>query len=391
MRSFVSCKLTEHDAILVLNAVNGFGIKRIRTLIERFGSLSAALQSPVEEFIAFPGIPQASRINLQTFNALEFLDKDRAACKAFGARALTFQDDVYPASLRNIPDHPAVIYVTGAFPSKLDCSIAIVGSRRATLYGLKIAGNFATGFAELGIPVISGLARGVDAAAHRGALRAGGATVAVLGCGLDVVYPPENKDLHQSIKEKGCLISEFPFGTLPLPAHFPRRNRIVSGLSLGIVVVEAGLKSGALVTAGFAMEQGREVFAVPGRIDSAMSDGPHALIKQGAKAVLSIRDVLEDLPLEILRPKVEGEPALPDNSIIRGLGGDERTLFELIKEGLTTYEALEARTGFGTTSLMAALLALELRGKIIQKPGRSYSLRKQTAWQDMLEENTHER
>ncbi|MEI8011305.1 MAG: DNA-processing protein DprA [Candidatus Omnitrophota bacterium] len=390
MRSFVSCKLTEHDAILVLNAVSGFGIKRIRTLIERFGSLSAALQAPIEEFISFPGIPQASRINLQTFNAQAFLEKDRAACAAFGATALTFHDDHYPMSLHDIPDPPAVIYVAGDFPAKLDCSIAIVGSRRATLYGLKIAGDFATGLAELGIPVVSGVARGVDAAAHRGALRAGGATVGVLGCGLDVIYPLENKDLYLAIRKNGCLISEFPFGTLPLPSHFPRRNRIVSGLSLGIVVVEAGLKSGALVTAGFALEQGREVFAVPGRIDSAMSDGSHTLIQQGAKAVLSIRDILEDLPLEILRPKGSGGETEDDKAVVRGLWGDEKVIFDFIKEGITTYEALEARTGFSTTTLLAALLALELRGKIIQKPGRIYVLGKRADFKGVFDESTQE-
>ena len=374
MRSFVSSKLTEHDAILVLNAINGFGIKRIRTLIERFGSLAAALQAPLEAFMAFPGIPQASRINLQTFDAEKFLKNQYAACHAFGARTLTFLDEGYPSSLRDIPDPPAVLYAAGPFPERLDCAIAIVGARRASLYGLQVAEHFAAGFAELGIPVVSGLARGVDAAAHRGALRAGGTTLAVLGCGLDVIYPPENKSLYEVLREKGCLLSEFPFGTLPLPAHFPRRNRIVSGLSLGVVVVEAGLKSGALVTAGFALEQGREVFAVPGRIDSDMSDGPLALIKQGAKPVLSIRDVLEDLPLEVLSPgKDPGDEG--GEALVCGLGSDERTVFDLVREGPVAYEVLEGRTGLGPTMLMAALLALEIRGKISQKPGRMYALR----------------
>ncbi len=374
MRSFTSFKHTEHDALLVLNSINGFGIKRIRQLIERFGSASEALRAPVEEFINFKGIPQATRINLQSFSAEDFLKKDHALGRKFGARVVTFLDKEYPEVLQNISDPPAVLYVCGAFPERIDCAVSIVGARRASLYGLNIAERFAVELSELGIPIISGLARGVDAAAHKGALRAGGDTVAVLGCGLDVIYPPENEALYYEIKDKGCLISEFPFGTQPLPIHFPRRNRIVSGLSLGVVVVESGIKSGALITAGFALEQGREVFAVPGRIDSDMSIGPHALIKQGAKAVLSVQDILDELPLEVLRPAGENSRS-QEEAKVRGLSGDERMVFDLIKDGSVTYEDLEAGTGLGTTMLAAALLGLELCGKIVQKPGHIYALK----------------
>jgi DNA processing protein len=319
-------------------------------------------------------LPQASRINLQSFSVEDFLKKDHAVCQKFGARVVTFVDEEYPESLQNIPDPPAVLYVSGKFPDRLDCAVSIVGSRWASLYGLNIARRFAVELAELGIPIVSGLARGVDAAAHEGALRAGGDTVAVLGCGLDIVYPPENQDLYEEIRAKGCMISEFPFETKPSPWHFPRRNRIVSGLSLGVVVVEADIKSGALITAGFALEQGREVFAVPGRIDSNMSGGPHALIKQGAKAVLSIDDILEELPIEVFKP-LTVDPNGQDESKVRGIPADERRIFDLIKDGHTTYEALETATGFGPTMLMAALLGLELRGKIVQKPGHNYVLK----------------
>ena len=214
----------------------------------------------------------------------------------------------------------------------------------------------------------------MDAAAHKGALRAGGDTMAVLGCGLDVIYPPENRELYNEIRRKGCLISEFPFGYPPLPVNFPRRNRIVSGLALGIVVVEANIKSGALITAGFALEQGREVFAVPGRIDNDMSGGPHALIKQGAKAVVCIEDILVELPLEVIRPVSDDHPK-QEEVRVRGISGDERRVFDLIKDGHETYEDLEALTGLGPTMLMASLLALELRGKIVQKPGHIYALK----------------
>jgi DNA processing protein len=374
MRSFTSFKYTERDALLILNAINGFGIKRIRRLIERFGSAAEALRAPVDALLDVKGLPQASRINLQSFSSEDFLKMDHAACEKFGARVVTFLDDEYPAGLHNIPDPPAVLYVSGTFPKRLDCAVGIVGARRASLYGLHIAERFAVELAELGIPIISGLARGVDAAAHKGALRAGGDTMAVLGCGLDVIYPPENRELYNEIRRKGCLISEFPFGYPPLPVNFPRRNRIVSGLALGIVVVEANIKSGALITAGFALEQGREVFAVPGRIDNDMSGGPHALIKQGAKAVVCIEDILEELPLEVIRPVSDDHPK-QEEVRVRGISGDERRVFDLIKDGHETYEDLEALTGLGPTMLMASLLALELRGKIVQKPGHIYALK----------------
>ena len=374
MRSFTSFKHTERDALLVLNSINGFGIKRIRQLIARFGSAAEALCAPLDELIQVKGLPQASRINLQSFSIEDFLKKDHAVCREFGARVVTFLDEEYPSALQNIPDPPAVLYVRGKFPEKLDCAVGIVGSRRASLYGLNIAERFAVELAELGIPIVSGLARGVDAAAHKGALRAGGDTVAVLGCGLDVVYPPENLELYHEIMAKGCVISEFPFATQPSPGHFPRRNRIVSGLSLGVVVVEADIKSGALITAGFALEQGREVFAVPGRIDSPVSGGQHALIKQGAKPVLCIEDILEELPLEVVR-SARDDPQGQEEARVRGISADERRVFDLIKQGHLTYEALEAGTGLGPTMLMASLLALELRGKIVQKPGHMYALK----------------
>ncbi len=371
MTSFTSSKLTERDALIVLNAINGFGIKRIRQLIERFGGAADALRAPLREFLEFPGLPQTTRVNLRSFSVEEFLDRDRAAAVRAGARAITFLDKDYPQSLLTIESYPPVLYVVGQFPELLDCSVALVGSRRPSLYGLQTARRFAAELAEYGVPVISGMARGVDAAAHKGAMMAGGKTVAVLGCGLDIMYPPENHGLYREIKEHGCVISEFPFGAKPLPDHFPRRNRIVSGLSLGVVVIEANIKSGALVTAGFALEQGREVFAVPGRIDSPLSDGPHALIRQGAKPVLSVKDILDDLPVAVTAAGGMSADQAGQGPI--GLfSAEEKSVFSLIVKGCGTYEGIEVQTGFGPTTLMPILLGLELRGKIVQKPGRLY-------------------
>ena len=374
MTSFTSSKLTERDALIVLNAINGFGIKRIRQLIERFGSAADALRAPLREFLEFPGLPQATRVNLRSFSVEVFMERDGAGAIRAGARVVTFLDKDYPQSLLTIESYPPVLYVVGQFPELLDCSVAMVGSRRPSLYGLQTARRFAAELAEYNVPVISGMARGVDAAAHKGAIMAGGKTVAVLGCGLDIMYPPENHGLYQEIKEHGCVISEFPFGAKPLPDHFPRRNRIVSGLSLGVVVIEANIKSGALVTAGFALEQGREVFAVPGRIDSALSDGPHALIRQGAKPVLSVKDILDDLPLTLTAPV--GKEADPAEQCLTGrFSAEERSVFSLIVNGCDTYEGLEAKTGFGPVTLMPILLGLELRGKVVQKPGRVYEVK----------------
>ena len=208
---------------------------------------------------------------------------------------VTFTSADYPKSLFEIPDPPPFLYVQGALRCH-ETAIAIVGSRRATAYGLQTTARLAEALAGQGITVISGMARGVDTAAHKGAIAAGGRTVGVLGCGIDRIYPPENRRLFQEMSEKGALISEFPLGTLPLAENFPRRNRIISGLSRGVLVVEAAENSGSLITAQYALEHGRDVFAVPGNISFATSRGSNRLIKQGAKLVDCVEDILEELP-----------------------------------------------------------------------------------------------
>ena len=219
-------------------------------------------------------------------------------------KALHLQDKDYPLNLRYIYQPPATIYLEGNLIAQDNIAIAIVGSRRATDYGLNNAERIGFELASRGITVVSGLARGIDSAAHRGALKAGGRTIAVLGSGLDVIYPPENKKLAQDIAQGGAVISEFIPDTPPHRENFPRRNRIISGLSLGVVVVEAAKRSGALITENFALEQGREVFALPGKVDSFTSGGVHDLIKEGAKLIESIEDIIEELePLKSQQAK----------------------------------------------------------------------------------------
>jgi DNA processing protein len=237
---------------------------------------------------------------------------------------------------------------------------------------LGTAERFASELAESGLPIISGLARGIDAAAHQGCLKAGGKTVAVLGSGLDVIYPQENRKLFETIRQKGTIVSEFPFGTEPFPYNFPRRNRIVSGLAAGVLVVEANIKSGALITAEFAVEQGKDVFAVPGRIDSPQSGGPHNLIRQGAKLVLSVGDILEELPC---LPVPAGAEAVAKRSgPLLELGVQEARLMEILREGGLSLDELETSTKLSVSMLMPTLLSLQIRRLVREKPGKIYEV-----------------
>jgi DNA processing protein len=301
--------------------------------------------------------------NLFSFSIEKFLADEAALMTRHEVRRVTWADDPYPSLLREIPDAPVAFYVAGELPLAGEDAIAIVGSRTPSLYGVETAGKLAMDLAEKGITVVSGLARGIDTAAHQGALRAKGRTVAVLGCGIDVVYPAENKDLYAAVRRSGCIISEFPFGTVPDRFNFPRRNRIVSGLSRGVVVVEANVRSGALITARLAGEQGRDVFAVPGRVDNKMSAGPHALLKQGAKVVMSVEDILEEL---------NGESSAVSKD--EPLTEEETRLLALIRESDSTLAMLEENTGIEGYVLMGPLLSLEIKGLIRERPGKVFEM-----------------
>jgi DNA processing protein len=373
MRSFQSSngQVTEREALIILNAVAGIGNRRLLKLIEHLGSAERILDLGRSEWAGLAYVPEAVALNVLNFPRMDFLAKERVGLKRCAARCITHLDEDYPSSLRDIPDHPVVLYVRGSIPEHIGSSVAIVGSRSATFYGMDVAGKFAASLAERGIPVVSGLARGIDAAAHRGCLKAEGQTVAVLGCGLDIVYPKENEELFGAITKSGCLISEFPFGTMPHPYHFPRRNRIVSGLAAGVIVVEANIKSGALITASFALEQGKEVFAVPGRIDNALSRGPLALIQQGAKAVISIEDVLDELPL--IRKDLLIRPVVSLQERLDGLGQKEKALYLTLREGGPMgIPELEEKSGNSSSEIMVSLLLMQIRRVVKEHPGRIF-------------------
>jgi DNA processing protein len=288
-------------------------------------------------------------------------------------RRVEIHESSYPPALRHTADPPKALWLRGC---RLDFSeravaIAIVGARDASARGLAFAAQLASGLAARGVTVVSGLARGIDAAAHRGALDAGGDTVAVLGCGIDVVYPRRNADLHREILECGCVVSEFGRDAEPRRGHFPRRNRIISGLSLGVVVVEATERSGSLVTARHAAEQGREVFAVPGIPGAPRSQGPHALLKRGAKLVERVEDVLEEFPeiaATLLPPVASTRTALPGvGSTIPGRASSQ--ILEAIAEGLDTVDAIARRLTRQVPEIWSELLDLELRGEVARGPG----------------------
>jgi len=295
-----------------------------------------------------------------------------AACRRLseiGAWVLPQNGAQYPSALRTLPDAPPVLLARGHFEQLNGPAVAIVGARAATQYGLNIALQLGEGLARAGFVVVSGLARGIDAAAHRGALRAGGSTVAVMACGPDEVYPPEHADLLGEILENGTSITEFPLGEKPLPFHFPLRNRLISGLSLAVIVVEARPRSGSLITARHALDQGREVLAVPGPITTPLSQGPNALIRDGAHAVLELRDALEVLgsgaeQMHFL-PEKSGHPA-------RSLDPRAKDLLELILETPGTPEELAERMACTTREVAMLLLSLEIDQRaVVDRDGRA--------------------
>jgi DNA processing protein len=304
---------------------------------------------------------------------------DVAGRERVATRALTRDDVEYPAHLRGLPDAPDTLHVRGALAERDALAIAVVGSRRATPYGLEVAETLAADLAARGVTIVSGLARGIDTAAHRGALRVGGRTVAVLGSGVDVVYPPENGRLAEEIATRGALLSQFAPGTPPLPHHFPTRNAVIAGLSLAVVVVEAAERSGSLITARLAAELGREVLAVPGRVTAAESRGANRLIQDGAALALGWEDVVAALPEKWkacldTSGRIESGPersAAREGAAARGSAASRRVLALLGEDPIEIDHVIE-RSGLGAGPVSAALLDLELEGRVRQIEGKRF-------------------
>ena len=303
--------------------------------------------------------------------------RELAQAQALGCRLLTWDEPEYPARLREIYDPPPLLYVLGDVELLSRHLISIVGSRRPTPYGNQIAERLARDLAERGLVITSGLARGIDACAHKGALSsATGKTIGVLGCGIDVIYPKENKKIFAEIQQRGAIVSEFPLGTFPAPQNFPIRNRVIAGMALGVVVVEGAQYSGSLITARLAMEFGREVYGVPGNVTQPSSFGPNSLIKQGAKLVTGWEDVVEELPTSVRAELMPVETASAEERttlIVSVLGPMERSLYDLLNvdESLHVDELVE-RSGLTSSEVLAALFDLELKTVVRQLPGKQF-------------------
>jgi DNA processing protein len=343
----------------------------VRSLSALLGSPQAIFTAEREKLSQAEGIGPAivEKIIAQRSSINPAEELKRAA--KLKAQILTPLDEDYPKPLLQIHDPPLALYVRGKLLPTDQHAIGVVGSRRTTIYGRETAESLGYQLAHAGFTVVSGLARGIDTFAHRGALKANGRTLAVLGGGIDEVYPPENIKLADEIAASGAVISEFPIGKQPDKTTFPIRNRIVSGLSMGVVVVEADLTSGALITANQALEQGRSVFAVPGRVDSPASKGTHMLIKTGARLVENVDDILQEFEFLIPRPK-PGES--PDKGLFPPLNDEEKKIVQLLEEGEQNVDEVIRKTGINAGRFSVVLLGLEMKRLVRLYPGRMISL-----------------
>ncbi len=371
--------MSENEYLLVLNAITGLGNRKKLQLLLKFRSASKIFSLTQEEWELENVISSCAVEQILTFDKEDFLKREYALMKSEGVSVVTLIDSEYPDCIKTIADAPLVLYIKGTLNVKFEKALAMVGSRRASLYGLNTCERFATELSDYGFTIVSGMARGIDTAAHRGALKSSSPTIAVLGCGLTHVYPPENKTLMNDIVNNGAVISEFAMQMPPLAYNFPRRNRIISGLSCGVIVVEAAKKSGALITADFALDQGRDVYAIPGKIDNPAALGVNALIKQGAILVSSVEDILEEVAArqQIAKPKKTAVVSKsekqksqitltdPEKELLRGLSDTPVHIDELV--------SLYQKDSSITTAL---LFQLELKRLVRQWPGKMFSRNK---------------
>jgi DNA processing protein len=343
-----------------LALVSGVGPRHRQDLLAQFGSPAAILSADVHQLQAVSGIgPKIAARIAAARNEID-ADAELGLAAENGIDVFTESDDAYPRPLRQIHDPPGVLFRRGTYLPQDELAIAIVGTRHATRYGLAQAGRLAAGLARVGFTIVSGLARGIDAASHRGALEAGGRTIAVLGSGLLEIYPPEHEGLARDVAASGCLLSEAPPRMVPLSGAFPQRNRLISGLSVGTIVVEAANRSGALITARHAYEQGREVFAVPGPIDSRLSHGCHALIKDGAKLVESIDDVLAELgPLAENIAREDGSVVAQPAELL--LNEIEQQVLQAIDGQPISLDAVAAACALPIHRVLSTVSVLEMR------------------------------
>jgi DNA processing protein len=349
---------------IALNMIPGVGPVAYRTLISFFHDPERVFRASQKELAAVEGIGEKTIKAIKGFPAEASATKELKKAKDLGVTILTFRDQGYPKNLLQIYDPPPLLYVRGTLDKGDSLMVAVVGSRRGSSYGRAVTKKISKDLSSAGVTVVSGMARGIDTYAHLGALEAGRRTIAVLGCGVDVIYPPESKKLFFDIIDRGAVISEFPLSTPPEGKNFPKRNRVISGVSLGVVIVEATADSGSLITASYALEQGREVFAVPGNVGMATSQGTNRLIKQGAKLVEESQDILAEIV-----PQYEGmitkydQPALSD---------EEDGVFQLISHNPLHIDEISRLSSMEIRRVSTVLLELELKGVINQLSGKMF-------------------
>ncbi len=354
---------------LALSMIPGIGATRCQKLLNHFGSPQAILGANLEELRHIGGIGEYTARQIVNYKDKLDIEKEISRIKKRKISVVTFSDDNYPANLRSIFDPPIVLYVKGKLLPEDRIAIAVVGTRRPTTYGKMVAEKLSRELAEREVSVVSGLARGIDTCAHKGALSGGGRTIAVLGCGIDICYPPENEALFDEISERGAVVSEFSMSTRPEKMNFPMRNRIISGLSLGAVIVEAGHKSGALITAESALEQGREVFAVPGNIFNLGTKGTHLLIQQGAKLVEKCDDIIEEI--RCLRDVMPVSTAIEYHREVK-LTQEEEKVYNLLSFEPVHIDLISKQSGLSINRVSPLLMNLEIKGKIRQVAGKMF-------------------
>lgn len=346
------------------NHVKGIGPVRLKSLIKEFGDVERAWNASKVELEGCGIRPRAVDALIETRKNID-LDREVAKLNNLGVRVLTFDDEDYPSRLREIDAAPMVLFIRGEIRRQDNLAVAVVGTRKPTSYGRSVAKEVSSYLSRNGITIISGMARGIDGIAHRAALDAGGRTIAVLGSGIDQIYPPEHRRLAGEIESSGAIMTNYPLGTKPEGGNFPPRNRIISGLSLAVVVVEAGARSGALITADFAAEQGRDVFAVPGEIYRSASKGTNSLIQAGAHPLLQVEDVIEMLQLELVARQEIASTSLPHQPT-------EHLLIGVLGDDPTHIDALQETTGLSSAEISAALAMLELKGEVRQVGGMNF-------------------
>jgi DNA processing protein len=355
--------MVELSDLLLLMTVPGVGSQKIRHLVQKFGSPGAVLKASAEELIHTAHVDEQTARDIRNPDAA-FVERQIAAVEKSHVSYVSIWDDSYPELLKKIHDPPVLLFIKGVVPAD-ERWIAVVGTRSPSSYGRRMAEKLAGDLAARKFTVVSGMARGIDTHAHQGALE-NGLTVAVLGCGVNVVYPPENIRLYERIQQHGAIVSEFFIDQKPYPGHFPKRNRIISGLCLGTVVIEAGEKSGALITAYMALDQGREVFALPGQAGAQNSKGPHQLIREGAKLIETAEDILEEFP------QFESHAVSSIENPAESLTAFELRLWEVLSDEPKHIDDITSGLGCTTSEALALLLSMELKGCIRQNSGMMF-------------------